>query len=67
MARSNYLEVDYKKRLDEQYQEVFRHKSKQGLTILTEQEAILLRAILRIKENDSENENRQKRDIQKKN
>ena len=66
MARSNYLEVDYKKRLDEQYQEVFRHKSKQGLTILTEQEAILLRAILRIKENDSENENRQKRDIQKK-
>ena len=58
--------IDYKKRLDEQYQEVFRHKSKQGLTILTEQEAILLRAILRIKENDSENENRQKRDIQKK-
>ena len=58
--------MDYKKRLDEQYQEVFRHKSKQGLTILTEQEAILLRAILRIKENDSENENRQKRDIQKK-
>ena len=59
--------IDYKKRLDEQYQEIFRHKSKQGLTILTEQEAILLRAILRIKENDSENENRQKRDIQKKN
>jgi len=59
--------IDYKKRLDEQYQEVFRHKSKQGLTILTEQEAILLRAILRIKENDSENENRQKRDIKKKN
>jgi uncharacterized membrane-anchored protein YhcB (DUF1043 family) len=58
--------MDYKKRLDEQYQELFRHKSKQGLTILTEQEAILLRAILRIKENDSENENRQKRDIQKK-
>ena len=58
--------IDYKKRLDEQYQEIFRHKSKQGLTILTEQEAILLRAILRIKENDSENENRQKRDIQKK-
>ena len=58
--------IDYKKRLDEQYQEIFHHKSKQGLTILTEQEAILLRAILRIKENDSENENRQKRDIQKK-
>ena len=58
--------IDYKKRLDEQYEEIFRHKSKQGLTILTEQEAILLRAILRIKENDSENENRQKRDIQKK-
>ena len=59
--------MDYKKRLDEQYQEVFRHKSKQGLTILTEQEAILLRAILRIKENDSQNEKRQKRDIKKKN
>ena len=58
--------IDYKKRLNEQYEEIFRHKSKQGLTLLTEQEAILLRAILRIKENDSENENRQKRDIQKK-
>jgi len=56
--------MDYKKRLDEQYQEVFRHKSKQGLTILTEQEAILLRAILRIKENDTQNENEQ-RDIKK--
>jgi len=24
MARSNYLEVDYKKRLDEQYPEIYR-------------------------------------------
>ncbi len=28
--------TDYKKRLDEQYKEIFRHKSKQGLTLLTQ-------------------------------
>ena len=65
MARSNYLEVDYKKRLDEQYQEVFRHKSKQGLTLLTQQEATFVRAVMRLQENDSQNEKRQ-RDIKKK-
>ena len=65
MARSNYLEVDYKKRLDEQYQEIFRHKSKQGLTLLTQQEAIFIRAVMRLQENDSQNEKRQ-RDIKKK-
>ena len=65
MARSNYLEVDYKKRLDEQYQEVFRHKSKQGLTLLTQQEATFIRAVMRLQENDSHNEKRQ-RDIKKK-
>ena len=65
MARSNYLEVDYKKRLDEQYQEVFRHKSKQGLTLLTQQEATFSRAVMRLQENDSQNEKRQ-RDIKKK-
>ena len=65
MARSNYLEVDYKKRLDEQYQEVFRHKSKQGLTLLTQQEATVIRAVMRLQENDSQNEKRQ-RDIKKK-
>ena len=58
--------IDYKKRLDEQYEEIFRHKSKQGLTLLTQQEAIFIRAVMRLQENDSENENRQKRDIQKK-
>ena len=58
--------MDYKKRLDEQYEEIFRHKSKQGLTLLTQQEAIFIRAVMRLQENDSENENRQKRDIQKK-
>tara|TARA_B110000977_G_scaffold141929_1_gene180073 strand:+ start:548 stop:718 length:171 start_codon:yes stop_codon:yes gene_type:complete len=40
--------IDYKKRLDEQYQEIFRHKSKQGLTILTEQEAVFIRAVMRL-------------------
>ena len=65
MARSNYLEVDHKKRLDEQYQEVFRHKSKQGLTLLTQQEATFIRAVMRLQENDSQNEKRQ-RDIKKK-
>ena len=58
--------IDYKKRLDEQYEEIFRHKSKQGLTLLTQQEAVFIRAVMRLQENDSENENRQKRDIQKK-
>ena len=40
--------MDYKKRLDEQYQEVFHHKSKQGLTILTEQEATFIRAVMQL-------------------
>ena len=57
--------MDYKKRLDEQYQEVFRHKSKQGLTLLTQQEATFIRAVMRLQENDSQNEKRQ-RDIKKK-
>ena len=57
--------IDYKKRLDEQYQEIFRHKSKQGLTLLTQQEAIFIRAVMRLQENDSQNEKRQ-RDIKKK-
>ena len=57
--------IDYKKRLDEQYQEIFHHKSKQGLTILTEQEAIFLRAVLRLQPTETQNENRQ-RDIKKK-
>ena len=57
--------IDYKKRLDEQYQEVFRHKSKQGLTLLTQQEATFIRAVMRLQENDSQNEKRQ-RDIKKK-
>ena len=57
--------IDYKKRLDEQYQEIFRHKSKQGLTLLTQQEAVFIRAVMRLQENDSQNEKRQ-RDIKKK-
>ena len=57
--------IDYKKRLDEQYEEIFRHKSKQGLTLLTQQEAIFIRAVMRLQENDSQNEKRQ-RDIKKK-
>jgi hypothetical protein len=57
--------MDYKKRLDEQYEEIFRHKSKQGLTLLTQQEAIFIRAVMRLQENDSQNEKRQ-RDIKKK-
>ena len=40
--------MNYKKRLDEHYQEVFHHKSKQGLTILTEQEAVFIRAVMRL-------------------
>tara|TARA_B100000780_G_scaffold277004_1_gene246764 strand:+ start:2294 stop:2473 length:180 start_codon:yes stop_codon:yes gene_type:complete len=57
--------TDYKKRLDEQYKEIFRHKSKQGLTLLTQQEAIFIRAVMRIQENDIKNGNGQK-DIKKK-
>ena len=57
--------IDYKKRLDEQYEEIFRHKSKQGLTLLTQQEAVFIRAVMRLQENDSQNEKRQ-RDIKKK-
>mgnify|MGYP003641350541 FL=1 len=57
--------MDYKKRLDEQYEEIFRHKSKQGLTLLTQQEAIFIRAVMRLQENDLQNEKRQ-RDIKKK-
>ena len=52
--------IDYKKRLDEQYQEIFRHKSKQGLTLLTQQEAVFIRAVMRLQENDLQNEKRQK-------
>jgi hypothetical protein len=57
--------IDYKKRLDEQYEEIFRHKSKQGLTLLTQQEAVFIRAVMRLQENDLQNEKRQ-RDIKKK-